>query len=123
MWPDAPQSRQSRHDIRRERVVPKNVRSFTTELFQIETTRAVRETATRYPSILMADWGSAEHACVENIRKDLRAMVVLPSAVAMFYGIHTAKECNVSCDRVFVPVTVIVAVSLGAKLAQAEVKC
>ena len=36
-----PQSRQS--NIRRERVVPKNVRSFTTQLFQIEATRSVLE--------------------------------------------------------------------------------
>ena len=33
-----PKSRQSRHNIRRERVVPKNVRSFTTQFVQIETT-------------------------------------------------------------------------------------
>ena len=38
-----PQSTQSRHNIRRERVLPKNVRSFTTQLFQIETTRSVPE--------------------------------------------------------------------------------
>ena len=37
-----PQSRQSRHSIRRERVVLKDVRSFTTKLFQIEATRSVR---------------------------------------------------------------------------------
>ena len=36
-----PQSRQS--NIRRERVVPKNVRSFTTQFFQIEATRSVLE--------------------------------------------------------------------------------
>ena len=43
----------------------------------------------------------------------------------MFQGIveHMAKECNVSYDRVFVSVTVIVVVSLGAKLAQVEEKC
>ena len=38
-----PQSRQSRHNIRRERVVPKNVRSFTAQLFQIEAIRSVLE--------------------------------------------------------------------------------
>ena len=38
-----PLSRQSRHNIRRERVVSKNVRSFTTQLFQIESTRSVLE--------------------------------------------------------------------------------
>ena len=38
-----PQSRQSGHCTRRERVVPKNVRSFTRQLFQIEATRSVPE--------------------------------------------------------------------------------
>ena len=38
-----PQSRRSRHNIRRERVVPKNIRSFTTQLFQIEATCSVFE--------------------------------------------------------------------------------
>ena len=44
-------------------------------------------------------------------------MVVLPGGVAMFWriGDHTAKECNVSRDRVFVSVPVIVVVSLGRK--------
>ena len=37
-----PQSGQSRHNIRRERVAPKNVRCFT-QLFQIEATRSVPE--------------------------------------------------------------------------------
>ena len=37
------QSRKSRQNIRRERVVPKNVRSFTTQLFQIEATRSEPE--------------------------------------------------------------------------------
>ena len=47
-------------------------------------------------------------------------MVVLPRGVAVFqgFGEHMAKECNVSCDRVFASVTVVV--SLGAKLAHAE---
>ena len=50
-------------------------------------------------------------------------MVVLPRGVAMFqgFGEHMAKECNVSYDRVFASVTVVV--SLGAKLAQAEGDC
>ena len=38
-------------------------------------------------------------------------------------GDHSAKECNVSRDRVFVSVPVIVVVSLGAKLAQTEGEC
>ena len=61
----------------------------------------------------------------KDIRKDLYAMVVLPGGVAMFQGIgeYRAKECNVSFDRVFVPVTGIVVVSLGAKSAQAEEEC
>ena len=52
-------------------------------------------------------------------------MVVLPSGVALFQGIgeHMAKECNVSYDRVFASATVIVVVSLGAKLAQTEGEC
>ena len=45
-------------------------------------------------------------------------MVRMPSGVAMFQGIgeHMANECSVSYDRVFASVTVIVVVSLGAKL-------
>ena len=52
-------------------------------------------------------------------------MVVLSSGVTMSQGIgeHLAKECNVSYDRVFASETVIVVVSLGAKLAQTEGKC
>ena len=52
-------------------------------------------------------------------------MVVLSGGAAMFQdlGEHTAKECNVSCDRIFASVTVIVVVSLGAKPAQAEGEC
>ena len=52
-------------------------------------------------------------------------MVVLPSGVAMFQGMgeHMAKECNVSCDRVFASITVIAVVGLGAKLAQAAGRC
>ena len=38
-----PQSRRSRHNIRRERVVPKKVRSFAKQLFQIEATRLILE--------------------------------------------------------------------------------
>ena len=40
--------------------------------------------------------------------------------VAAFRGIdeHTAKECNVRQDRVFVSVTVNIVVSLGTKLAK-----
>ena len=37
-------------------------------------------------------------------------------------GEHMEKECNVSYDRVFASVTVIVEVSLGAKL-EAEGEC
>ena len=50
-------------------------------------------------------------------------MVVLPRGVAMFqgFGEHMAKECNVSYNKVFASVTVVV--SLGAKLAQAEGDC
>ena len=56
-------------------------------------------------------------ACDEDSRKYLYAMVVLHGGVAMFQGIgeHMAKECSVSFDWVFAPVTVIVVVSLGAK--------
>ena len=61
----------------------------------------------------------------EDIQNDLYAMVVLPDRVIMFpeIGEHKAKECNVSHDRVFVSVIVIVVVSLGAKLAQVEDEC
>ena len=38
-----PQPRQGRHNVRRERAVPENVRSYTTQLGQIETTRSVFE--------------------------------------------------------------------------------
>ena len=38
-----PQSRHSRHNIRSERVVPENVKSFSTQLFLIETTCSVLE--------------------------------------------------------------------------------
>ena len=55
-------------------------------------------------------------------REVLYSMVVLPGGVAMFqaFGEHMAKESSVSCDTVFASATVGVAVSLGAKLAQAE---
>ena len=51
-------------------------------------------------------------------------MVGLPGGVAMFQGIgqYMAKKCNVSFNRVFVAVTLIVVVSLGAKSAQTEGK-
>ena len=54
-----------------------------------------RESTFDFPNhALGGDWGS---------RKDLYAMVVLPGGVDMFQGVgdHTAKECNVSYDRVF----------------------
>ena len=35
-----PQPRQGRHDVRRERAVPENVKSKTTQLRQIETTHS-----------------------------------------------------------------------------------
>ena len=38
-----PQTRQGRHDVRRERALPENVRSYTTQLFEIEATRSVPE--------------------------------------------------------------------------------
>ena len=85
---------------------------------------------------LSGDWCSAEHVtktsarictpwsgCRDvDIRKDLHAGVVLYDGVAMFQEIreHIAKESNVSYDRIFASVIVIVVVSLGAKLAQAE---
>ena len=50
---------------------------------------------------LRGDWGSAEH--VEDIRKVLYAMVVLPGGVEMLQGIgeYMAKERNLSFDMVF----------------------
>ena len=58
-------------------------------------------------------------------REVLYAMVVLPGNVAMIQvnGERMAKGRSESYDRVFASVTVIVVVSLGAKLAQAEEEC
>ena len=68
---------------------------------------------------LSGDWGSAEHVTKTSAR------ICFPGGVAMFQGAgeHMAEECNVSYDRVFASVTVIVVVSLGTKLAQAEGEC
>ena len=50
---------------------------------------------------------------------------MLNDSVAMFQGIgeKTPNECNVSYDEDFVPVAVSVEVSLGTKLAHAQVEC
>ena len=54
--------------------------------------------------------------CDIDIRKELHAKVVLSDSAAIFQqiGEHMAQECNVSYDRVFASVVVIVVVSLGA---------
>ena len=52
-------------------------------------------------------------------------MAVLPGGVAMFQviGDHTVKEYNVSCDRVFVSVSVSRRSQPGRKVGQTEGEC